>query len=144
MATDESDPRPQDDERYHKTLDAIVAAPALSIRAALFSLYAEGNDEFKSFIEDRVSGFAAVANLQIVQTPSVATTTVNCEETLEQELEKKLPFCIHCEEEFDPEDEDNDGYCGNYHPGESTTSRPTYRIPHVSYHTLTSFLRCRI
>ncbi|KAJ4392697.1 hypothetical protein N0V85_006876 [Neurospora sp. IMI 360204] len=126
MTDDESVSRPQDNERYSKTLDAIVAAPALSIRAVLFSLYAEGNVELKSLIEDRVSDFTVVANLQTVQNLNVVTTTTDSEETQgenplkrkateepDEESEKKL--CIHCEEEFDPEDEDDDG-C-SYHPG---------------------------
>lgn len=130
-------PQGQDNERYSNTLDAIVAAPALSIRAVLFSLYAEGTNEVKSLIEDRVSDFTAVANLQTVQNLSLTTTTTNsvastesgenplkrkATEDPQEEQEKTLPICIHCEEEFDPEDEDDDGCY--YHPGELTLSTP--------------------
>ncbi|KAK1774765.1 hypothetical protein QBC45DRAFT_396758 [Copromyces sp. CBS 386.78] len=142
MADNESAAHLRDNERYSKTLDAIVSAPSLSIRAVLFSLYAEGTDEVKSLIEDRVSDFTAVANLRTVQlqNPSATTMTTNressderSEENLlkrkatdeeEEQPEKKLAYCIHCEEEFDPEDETDDGYyCINYHPGDMELNR---------------------
>lgn len=147
-------PQGQEGEHYSNTLDAIVAAPALSIRAVLFSLHVEGTDEVKSLIEDRVSDFTAVANLQTMQNLSFTTTTTNSvssEETsgenqlkrkgtdeLKEEPEKKLGFCIHCEEKFGPDDEDDAGYCGYYHPGESTQSQNLTYLSQI----LTSLAYC--
>ena len=143
MPDDETFTHPQDNDRYTKTLDAIVAAPESSIRAVLFSLYAEGNAELKSLIEDRVLDFIAVANLPTLQNLNIASTSSTSSTTdssedesgmdslktkaadqLEGEPEKELSFCINCEEEFDPEDEDDDGCY--FHPGES--SRPNFLV----------------
>ncbi|KAK3948182.1 hypothetical protein QBC32DRAFT_318058 [Pseudoneurospora amorphoporcata] len=106
MADDESAAQLRDNERYSKTLDAIVSAPSLSIRAVLFSLYAEGTDEVKDSGDERSREY-----------PLKRKAT----DEEEEEPEKKLAYCIHCEEKFDPEDEDDDGCY--YHSGDMEVNR---------------------
>lgn len=117
MANEQSMPLPLVDERDRKMLDAIHNAPSMSIQIVLLSLYAEGDDNLKTRIEDLVhdytltlhnldAGIATPASdLRTEPAPEVARAT---EEPIDNTI-----YCPVCDDYFDPDDEDD--ICFHHH-----------------------------
>ncbi|EAA29854.1 hypothetical protein GE21DRAFT_3840 [Neurospora crassa] len=118
MANEQSMPLPLVDERNRKMLDAIHNAPCMSLQIVLFSLYAEGDDNLKTRIEDLVHDYTlTLHNLNAgIATPASELRT---EPATEVPLAREEPidntiYCPVCGDYFDPDDEDDLCF---HHPG---------------------------